>query len=27
VTYESWRKRGAEQRIAEILSSFFQPLY
>jgi cardiolipin synthase len=27
VTYESWRKRGAEQRLAEILSSFFQPLY
>ena len=27
VTYESWRRRGPEQRIAELLSSFFQPLY
>jgi cardiolipin synthase len=27
VTYASWSKRGPEQRIAELLSSFFQPLY
>jgi cardiolipin synthase len=27
VTYESWRKRGPEQRILELFSAFFQPLY
>ncbi len=27
VTYESWRRRGFEQRVAELLSSFLQPLY
>jgi cardiolipin synthase len=27
VTYESWKRRGPEQRVAELLSSFLQPLY
>ena len=27
VTYRSWRKRGLEQRLAELFSVFFQPLY
>jgi len=27
VTYESWRRRGLEQRVAELVSAFFQPLY
>jgi cardiolipin synthase A/B len=27
VTYQSWRKRGLEQRLAELVSVFFQPLY
>jgi len=27
VTYESWKRRGAEQRLAELFSAFFQPLY
>lgn len=27
VTYQSWKKRGLEQRLAEIFSVFFQPLY
>lgn len=27
ITYAGWRKRGLEQRIAERLSSFLQPLY
>jgi cardiolipin synthase len=27
LTYARWRKRGIEQRIAERLSGFFQPLY
>jgi cardiolipin synthase len=27
VTYESWRRRGFEQRLAELFSVFFQPLY
>jgi cardiolipin synthase len=27
VTYERWRKRGLEQRLAELVSVFFQPLY
>ncbi|MEA2695025.1 MAG: hypothetical protein QOJ16_4412 [Acidobacteriota bacterium] len=27
VTYESWKKRGAEQRLAETFSVLFQPLY
>jgi cardiolipin synthase A/B len=27
ITYESWKKRGIEQRLAEIVSSAFEPLY
>jgi len=27
VTYKSWKRRGAEQRLAELVSVFFQPLY
>jgi len=27
VTYQSWRRRGLEQRVAELVSAFFQPLY
>lgn len=27
VTYQSWRRRGLEQRLAELVSAFFQPLY
>jgi cardiolipin synthase len=27
VTYQSWRRRGLEQRLAELVSVFFQPLY
>jgi cardiolipin synthase len=27
VTYQSWKKRGAEQRLAELVSGMFQPLY
>ncbi|HEV7509294.1 MAG TPA: phospholipase D-like domain-containing protein [Thermoanaerobaculia bacterium] len=27
ITYARWKKRGPEQRIVELLSSFFQPLY
>jgi cardiolipin synthase len=27
VTYQSWKKRGLEQRLAELVSVFFQPLY
>lgn len=27
VTYQSWRRRGLEQRVAELFSAFFQPLY
>lgn len=27
ITYESWKRRGAEQRVAEIISSLFEPLY
>jgi cardiolipin synthase len=27
ITYESWKRRGIEQRVAEIVSSLFQPLY
>lgn len=27
ITYESWRRRSLEQRLAEIVSSFFEPLY
>jgi len=27
VTYQSWRRRGLEQRAAELVSAFFQPLY
>jgi cardiolipin synthase len=27
VTYKSWRKRGLEQRVAELFSGAFQPLY
>lgn len=27
VTYESWKRRGLEQRLAELVSVFFKPLY
>ena len=27
ITYESWKRRGAEQRLAEIVSNLFRPLY
>jgi cardiolipin synthase len=27
VTYQSWKRRGVEQRLAELFSVFFQPLY
>jgi cardiolipin synthase len=27
VTYRSWKKRGPEQRLVELVSGFFQPLY
>jgi len=27
VTYKSWRRRGLEQRLDELISGFFQPLY
>jgi cardiolipin synthase A/B len=27
ITYESWKKRGLEQRLAELISSVFKPLY
>jgi cardiolipin synthase len=27
VTYQSWKKRGVHQRVAELVSVFFQPLY
>ncbi len=27
ITYERWKKRGFEQRVAELFSSFLQPLY
>jgi cardiolipin synthase len=27
ITYEGWRKRGIERRLAELISSFFGPLY
>jgi len=27
ITYESWRRRGFEQRLAELFSSLFKPLY
>jgi cardiolipin synthase len=27
ITYQSWRKRGLHQRLAELISGFFQPLY
>lgn len=27
VTYQGWRKRGVEQRLAELVSVFFEPLY
>ena len=27
ITYQSWKKRGVEQRLAEMVSVFFQPLY
>jgi len=27
VTYASWKRRGVEQRLAELVSVFFQPLY
>jgi cardiolipin synthase A/B len=27
ITYESWKRRGIEQRFAEMFSAFFQPIY
>jgi cardiolipin synthase len=27
VTYKSWKRRGIEQRLAEIFSGFFEPIY
>jgi cardiolipin synthase A/B len=27
ITYESWKKRGLEQRLAELISNAFKPLY
>jgi len=27
VTYQSWKRRGVEQRLAELVSVFFKPLY
>jgi cardiolipin synthase A/B len=27
ITYRNWKKRGLEQRLAELVSVFFQPLY
>jgi cardiolipin synthase A/B len=27
ITYESWKRRSIEQRLAEVVSSLFQPLY
>ena len=27
VTYQSWKKRGLEQRLAEVVSSLFEPIY
>ena len=27
ITYRNWKKRGVEQRLAELVSVFFQPLY
>ena len=27
ITYEGWKKRGVEERLAEVVSSFFEPLY
>jgi cardiolipin synthase A/B len=27
ITYQSWKKRGAEQHLAEVFSVFFEPLY
>jgi cardiolipin synthase A/B len=27
ITYESWKKRGIEQRLAELVSNAFRPLY
>jgi cardiolipin synthase len=27
VTYESWKRRGIEQRLAELVSAFFEPIY
>ena len=27
ITYESWKRRGVEQRLAEVVSSLFEPLY
>ncbi|HWN41939.1 MAG TPA: cardiolipin synthase [Thermoanaerobaculia bacterium] len=27
ITYEGWKRRGIEQRVAEIISSLFEPLY
>ncbi len=27
ITYESWKRRGIEQRVAEVISNLFRPLY
>ncbi|HEY9420685.1 MAG TPA: phospholipase D-like domain-containing protein, partial [Thermoanaerobaculia bacterium] len=27
ITYESWKRRGLEQRLAELISGAFKPLY
>jgi cardiolipin synthase len=27
VTYKSWKRRGIEQRLAEVFSAFFEPIY
>ena len=27
ITYESWKQRGLEQRLAELISGAFKPLY
>lgn len=27
ITYESWKRRGLDERLAELISSLFKPLY
>jgi cardiolipin synthase A/B len=27
ITYQNWRRRGLEQRLAELVSNLFKPLY